>query len=280
MSNRSVLIVDDEKNIRLTLSMALEKLKIPVDTAVNGEEALNKLAEKSFALMLLDLRMPGIDGMEVLRRVPEIRPEVKVVIITAYGGPSKPAVEAMKLGAVDFLQKPFDAEDVRDLVSSLLDQATQERYRGREYDGYLDLALKRISRGEFDAARVYAHKAIAINSDRHEAYNLLGGLYEARSNRLEAEKSYRVALALTPSYKPAQKNLDRVTSRPYTPWVLIGGFMPKKKENDPELRACGPIIIPCSAALAASGPGGGLNLHPCQDPPLVSLCRQFPLHPA
>jgi FixJ family two-component response regulator len=223
MSDRSVLIVDDEKNIRLTLSMALDKLNIPVDTAVNGEEALNKLAGKSYALMLLDLRMPGIDGMEVLKRVLEIRPEVKVVIITAWGS-IEAAVEAMKLGAVDFLQKPFDAEDVRGLVSSLLDQATQEKYRGREYDNYLGLAFKRISGGEFDAARVYAHKAISINSNRPEAYNLLGGLYEARSNRLEAEKNYRVALALTPSYQPAQKNLDRVTSRPYTPLGIDWGF--------------------------------------------------------
>jgi FixJ family two-component response regulator len=227
MSDRSVLIVDDEKNIRLTLSLALEKLNIPVDTAVNGEEALKKLAEKSYGLMLLDLRMPGIDGMEVLRRVPAIRPEAKVVIITAYGS-IEAAVEAMKLGAVDFLQKPFDAEDVRELVSSLLDQATQERYRGREYDSYLELAFKRISGGEFDAARVYAHKAISIDSERPEAFNLLGGLYEARSNRLEAEKNYRVALALTPSYKPAQKNLDRVTSRPYTPLGIDWGFQAKE----------------------------------------------------
>jgi DNA-binding response OmpR family regulator len=229
MSDRSVLIVDDEKNIRLTLAIALEKLNIPVDTAVNGEEALNQLAKKSYGLMLLDLRMPGIDGMEVLRRVPAIRPEVKVVIITAYGS-VEAAVEAMKLGAVDFLQKPFDAEDVRALVSSLLDQATQERYRGREYDSYLELACKRIRGGEFDAARVYAHKAISINSDRAEAFNLLGGLFEARSNRLEAEKNYRVALALTPSYQPAQKNLDRVTSRPYTPLGIDWGF-PTEKER-------------------------------------------------
>lgn len=223
MSNRSVLIVDDEKNIRLTLSVALEKLNISVDTAVNGEEALHKLKAKTFALMLLDLRMPGIDGMEVLKRLPAIRPEVKVVIITAYGS-IEAAVEAMKLGAVDFLQKPFDPEVVRELVSSLLDQATQERSRGREYDDYLELALKRISGGEFDAARVYVHKAISINSNRPEAFNLLGGLYEARSNRLEAEKNYRVALALNPSYQPAHKNLDRVTSRPYTPLGIEWGF--------------------------------------------------------
>lgn len=230
MSDRSVLIVDDEKNIRLTLSLALENLHIPVDTAVNGEEALRKLTEKSYGLMLLDLRMPGIDGMEVLRRVPEIRPEVKVVIITAWGS-IEAAVEAMKLGAVDFLQKPFDAGDVRELVSSLLDQATQERYRGREYDNYLELAFKRISGGEFDMARVYAHKAISIDPDRPEAFNLLGGLYEARGNRLEAEKNYRVALALTPSYEPAQKNLDRVTSRPYTPLGIDWGFQSQKEKR-------------------------------------------------
>ena len=226
MSDRSVLIVDDEKNIRLTLALALEKLNLPVDTAVNGEEALKKLTEKSYALMLLDLRMPGIDGMDVLRRIPEIRPEVKVVIITAWGS-IEAAVEAMKLGAVDFLQKPFDAEDVRELVSSLLDQATQARYRGREYDNYIELALKRISAGEFDAARIYVHKAISLNSDHPEAFNLLGGLYEARRNRLEAEKNYRVALALSPSYKPAQRNLDRVTSRPYTPLGIDWGLPTK-----------------------------------------------------
>lgn len=231
MADRSVLIVDDEIYIRATLSFALEKMNLAVDNAASGAEALNKLAEKSYGLMLLDLRMPGIDGMEVLRRVPEIRPEVKVVIITAYGS-VEAAVEAMKLGAVDFLQKPFDPEEVRKLVSSLLDQSSQETSRDQEYEGYLQLASKRIGKGEFDAARVYAHKALSINSNRPEAYNLLGGLYEARSNRQEAEKNYRVALALTPSYQPALKNLDRVTSRPYTPMGIDWGFQaqePKKR---------------------------------------------------
>jgi FixJ family two-component response regulator len=230
MSDRSVLIVDDEKNIRLTLALALEQLNIPVDTAANGEEALQKLAEKSYGLMLLDLRMPGIDGLEVLKRVPELRPEVKVVIITAWGS-IEAAVEAMKLGAVDFLQKPFDAEDVRELVASLLDEATQERYRGREYDNYIELAGKRIGAGELDAARVYVHKAVSLNPDGPEAFNLLGGLFEAGRNRLEAEKNYRVALALSPSYKPAQKNLDRVTSRPYTALGIDWGFHTEAKKE-------------------------------------------------
>jgi DNA-binding response OmpR family regulator len=227
MADRSVLIVDDEIYIRATLSVALEKLHLPVDTAASGTEALKKLAARSYAVMLLDLRLPGMDGVEVLKRVPEIRPEVKVVIITAYGS-VEAAVEAMKLGAVDFLQKPFDPDEVRKLVSSLLDQSSQETSRDREYEGYLDLTSKRIGKGEFDAARVYAHKAISINSNRPEAFNLLGGLLEARGNRLEAEKNYRVALALTPSYQPAQKNLDRVTSRPHTPLGIDWGFQAKE----------------------------------------------------
>jgi len=230
MSYRPVLIVDDEKNIRLTLALALEQLNLPVDTAVNGEEALQKLAEKSYALMLLDLRLPGIDGLEVLKRVRETRPEVKVVIITAWGS-IEAAVEAMKLGAVDFLQKPFDAADVRELVSALLDETTQARFRGREYDNYLELARKRLGAGELDAAQVYVHKAISLDADSPEAFNLLGGLYEARRNRLEAEKQYRVALALSPSYKPAQKNLDRITSRPYTALGIDWGF---QTESEPE----------------------------------------------
>jgi DNA-binding response OmpR family regulator len=217
MPEQSVLIVEDERYIRVTLSFALGKLNVSLDTAANGEEALQKLAERPYTVMLLDLRMPGVDGMEVLRRVPEIRPDLKVVIITAYGS-VEAAVEAMKLGAVDFLQKPFDPDEVRELVSSLLEQATHG------YEKYLELVCKRISSGKFDAARVYAHKAISINPDRPEAFNLLGGVSEARGNRLEAEKNYRVALALNPSYQPAQKNLERITRRPYTPLGIDWGL--------------------------------------------------------
>jgi DNA-binding NtrC family response regulator len=106
MGKNMILVVDDEKNIRLTMSQSLEVLEIPVQTAVNGEEALQKLQEGTFALVFLDLKMPGMDGMEVLRRIKSNWPKIRVVIITAHGT-IQSAVEAMKLGAVDFLQKPF-----------------------------------------------------------------------------------------------------------------------------------------------------------------------------
>ena len=109
MRTNRVLIVDDEKNVRLTLSQALEALALETDAAMNGEEALVKLEKTDFGLMLLDLKMPGMDGLKVLRRVRDLRPDIKVIIITAHGTIDT-AVTAMKQGAYDFLQKPFPVE--------------------------------------------------------------------------------------------------------------------------------------------------------------------------
>jgi CheY-like chemotaxis protein len=119
MRDKPILIVDDEKNIRLTLSRSLEDLGVETDSAEDGKEALGKLKEKEFGLVLLDIRMPGVDGMEVLRQVRESRPDIRIIILTAYGT-IELAVEAMKLGAVDFIQKPFVPEQIRERVARLM----------------------------------------------------------------------------------------------------------------------------------------------------------------
>ena len=209
-----VLVVDDERNIRLTLSMALETLKIPVDTAESGEEALEKLTETPYSLMILDLKLPGLDGMEVLRQVVDRYPEMKVIIITAYGS-IEVAVEAMKVGAIDFLQKPFQPTEVRDMVGRIL-QAPPEGRPPRKYEYYVNLAKQSIKAGEFEVARVYAKKAIFIKYNRPEAYNILGGICEIKGDLQEAQKNYRVALDMDPSYEPARKNLEKVMSPPHT----------------------------------------------------------------
>ena len=218
MTTKPTLIVDDEKNIRLALSMALEQLDIPVETAASGDEALEKIAAGGYGVVLLDLRMPGLDGMEVLRRVARERPEIKVIIITAYGSIDL-AVEAMKLGAVDFLQKPFEVAQVREMVRRILEK--QEEKVG--YEDYIALAKERIGEGYFDIAGVYAQKAVFLAPKRPEALNLLGGISEAGGNRLEAYKYYQAALAHDPAYLPAQMNLERVAAQPYNPQGIIWG---------------------------------------------------------
>jgi len=211
MKEKSVLIVDDEKNILLTLSQSLEVLRLETDTATNGEEALAKLKEKEFGLILLDIRMPGMDGMEVLRQVREIRPDIRIIMISAYGT-IEVAVEAMKLGAVDFIQKPFSPEEVRALVSRVLDRENLDERKVADYGASVELAKKSIGNRHFDAAIEHTRKAIFLDPARPEAFNLLGALTEIQGDREEAQKNYRAALALDPSYAPAIKNLARSTS--------------------------------------------------------------------
>jgi DNA-binding response OmpR family regulator len=230
MINKPILIVDDEKNIRLTLSQALETMGAEIDTAANGEEALTKLKEKEFGLILLDIRMPGMDGMEVLHRVREIRPDIRVIMITAYGT-VEAAVEAMKLGAVDFLQKPFDPEEIRELVLRVMDREKLDEMKSVDYSSSIELAKRCIGNRQFDAAAEHVRKAIFVDTRRPEAFNLLGALMEIQGDRAEAQKNYRAALSLDPSYEPAIQNLHRSTT---AKWRQAGGILleePKKEEQ-------------------------------------------------
>ncbi len=129
LRGKSILIVDDEKNICLTLSQTFEVLEAEIDLAANGDEALAKLKEKGFDLMLLDIRMPGMSGMEVLRHARKIRPDTRIIMVTAYGT-VRYAVEALKLGACEFIEKPFIPDEIRQLVSGVMDGKTTNSQRG------------------------------------------------------------------------------------------------------------------------------------------------------
>jgi DNA-binding response OmpR family regulator len=210
MKGKPILIADDEKNIRLTLSLALEALGVEIETVENGEDALAKLKEKDFGLILLDLHMPGVDGMEVLRQVREIRPEIQIIIITAYGTVDR-AVEALKLGAVDFIQKPFVPEEIREVVARVIDREKLDEQKVTDYGSSIELAKKSIADRHFDAAVEHIRHAISLGPGRPEAFNLLGAAMEIQGDRIEAQKNYRAALSLDPSYKPAISNLERST---------------------------------------------------------------------
>jgi DNA-binding NtrC family response regulator len=206
MSQQSILVVDDEKNIRLTLTQTLKPLGYQVATAVNGEDALKKLEQQEFNLILLDLKMPGMTGIEVLRRVVGLRPDIRVIIISAHGT-IESAVEAMKLGAVDFIQKPFTPAEIRDLVTQVLDREVLESTQTADYNTHVELAKHCASKRQLIAAMEHAKKAIALDPSRPQAFNLLGAIYEIQGERHEAMNNYRVALDLDPTYQPAWQNL-------------------------------------------------------------------------
>ena len=210
MKTNRILIVDDEKNIRMTICQSLADMDVETDTAVNGEEALSKLKDKDFGLVLLDLRMPGMDGMRLLEKLREDRPDIRVVIITAHGTIDS-AVDAMKLGAVDFIQKPFTPREIRYLVSKIIKRETLDKEKNQDYQSCLELAKRCVADRHFEAATEHVRKAISIDSSRAEAFNFLGALYEVQGNKVEGQKNYRAALSLDATYKPAQDNLNRST---------------------------------------------------------------------
>lgn len=232
MKDKSVLIVDDEKNILFTLSQSLEALQLETDTATNGEEALAKLKEKEFGLILLDIRMPGMDGMEVLRRVREIRPDIRIIMITAYGT-IELAVEAMKLGAVDFIQKPFSPEEIRELVSRVMDREKLDEQKVADYGSAIELAKRSIGNRHFAGAIEHLRRAIFLDPARPEAFNLLGALMEIQGDRIEAQKNYRAALSLDPSYEPAIKNLQRSTEWKPKGAIILGNVTQNQNKKIP-----------------------------------------------
>jgi DNA-binding response OmpR family regulator len=142
MKEFKVLMVDDEEDFVTTLAERMKMRDLDSDVALDGEQALRIVEDEVPDVMVLDLKMPGIDGMEVLRRVRLAYPQVQVVILTGHGS-EKDEAEARRLGAFAYLQKPVDIEK---LVRTLKDA-----YKKKLEDAMV--AATFAEEGEFDTAQ-------------------------------------------------------------------------------------------------------------------------------
>jgi two-component system response regulator HydG len=116
-----VLVVDDQKNMRATTAIVLRSAGHTVDEAADGAAALQLIQQRAFDVVLTDLRMPSVDGMDVLREAQRLAPETQVIVMTAYGT-IESAVEAIRLGAYDFLAKPFKEDELLLRVGKALEK--------------------------------------------------------------------------------------------------------------------------------------------------------------
>lgn len=121
-----ILVVDDEEIARENIRHVLTKESHQVDTASTGLEAMTMLRSQSFDLVLADLKMEGLDGLELLSQIKEARPETAVILITGYAT-VETAVKAMKTGACDYIAKPFQLEELRAAVARSLEKKRMER---------------------------------------------------------------------------------------------------------------------------------------------------------
>jgi len=134
----SVLVVDDELGPRESLRMILRPL-YEVKTASTGQEALQYIQEEKIDLITLDLKMPGISGMDVLREIKKMKLDVPVIIITAFGTLTN-AHEAIRFGAVDFISKPYNATDILSIVRRTVEQ--------KRYDAKMKSLMETIQGSE------------------------------------------------------------------------------------------------------------------------------------
>lgn len=126
--NSTVLVVDDEGAIRYSVTKTLERVGYQVVTASSGEEALEILVGQNFDVVLTDIRMPGISGVDLLARIKEQSPDAIVILMTGYASLGT-AVESLRLGAHDYLIKPSTSEDIRDSVKRGIERAQNLRRR-------------------------------------------------------------------------------------------------------------------------------------------------------
>lgn len=119
MKRETILIVDDEPSMRIALSESLESCGYEICTSEDGVDALKKFHDDRFSVVITDMRMPKMSGMEVLRGIKKISPRTPVIVITAYGTVNT-AIEAMKEGASDFIMKPFSLEHLESVIKGVV----------------------------------------------------------------------------------------------------------------------------------------------------------------
>ena len=193
MLKEKILVVDDEKSMREFLEIMLRKEDYKVSLAPNGEEVLRLIERDIFDLVLLDIRMPKMDGIAVLKKIKALSPETVVIMITAYAS-AETAIKAMKEGAYDYITKPFKIEEIKLIIknalekknlqkeNTLLKQVIRDRYH---FDNIIGQSSKMLAlydllekvgptktnilvTGESGTGKELAAKAIHYNSPRKD----------------------------------------------------------------------------------------------------------------
>lgn len=208
-----LLIVDEDISLRLTLADALSDLGVRIEQASEGRQALEKLSGRNFSLILLDLRLPGVDGEQVLREFHRRRPDVPVVV-TVEPMDAGQGAALVRAGAAEVLERPIDARRLRDLIAAQLDRPGLLRRRLDAFGNHLDLAARALQDRLLEATVVHAQEALALFPERAEPFNLLGIVAQLRMDLARAQRLYRTALSLNDRYEPAQRNLENVSGFP------------------------------------------------------------------
>ncbi len=224
MLRYNLMIVDDEPIVRKSLSDWLKEEGFDILTAEDGYKAIELIEKEKVHCVILDLKMPGIDGIQVLKEIKAKRPETKVIMITAYGTIQN-AVEAMKIGATDYITKPFDPEDIVESIKRALsltatkfeivqEVITEERPVSEEAlkkvaDTHVMKALNFYREGMYEEALIELKNALKIFPDYEEVKRYI--------RKIERERDF-----MKPAVVEKKKVAKTETSEKECIWSKMG----------------------------------------------------------
>jgi len=195
MSSKGIIhVIDDEPVIHDVLAQLLTSEGYEVEISASGEEAMEKFPSQSFDVILLDLLMPGMDGIEVLRRIKKVDPLAPVIIITAYGSVES-AISAMKIGALDYVQKPFKHDDLLLAIEKaverkrLQDENIRLKDELRQRYGFANIIGKsQAMKSVFELVKAAAptRSTILLQGESGTGKELVARAIHLNSNRAEA----------------------------------------------------------------------------------------------
>ncbi len=170
---RTILLVDDEPDIREVLDIYLTELGYAVHTAENGEKALAAFHRTLPSIVLSDIKMPGMDGIELLRRIKKESPETEVIMITGHGD-MELAIDSLKLEATDFITKPVN-DDILEFALQRAEERIEMRRRLRSYTENLEQMVEEKTRQLLDSEKMAAMGRVAAELS-HTIKNIAGAL--------------------------------------------------------------------------------------------------------
>src|SRR5215469_15363838 len=207
---KRILIVDDEPNVRLNYRITLELEGYQVDETGLSTEALKKVKVDKFDLVILDMRMPRMGGLDLLAAMRAQRVMTPAIIITAFSDVPN-AVRAIQLGASDFLQKPLRPEDLRRVVHEVLARNVQSKNPElADFERSAGEARRLMQLGDLGAAKGHVLHAIELNTNSPDSFNLAGELAERSGDIERARKLFEAAIKLDGNNVAAKEGLRRV----------------------------------------------------------------------
>ncbi len=208
MTEKSILLVDDEEGIRKVLSIALSDLGYQVHSAANGVEALRVFKAKQPPIVLTDIKMPEMDGIELLRRLKKISPDTEIIMITGHGDMGL-AIKSVKYEATDFVTKPIN-DEVLEIALNRATERIEMRRKLNEYTQNLEQLVKEKTQQLVEAERLAA-VGQTVAGLSHAIKNITGGL---KGGAFVLEKGIELndQKYLMQGWEMIKGNVDKITN--------------------------------------------------------------------